>query len=111
MQRANNTVWIEELSYPMSLQYYYEVKKVKERALMHNNYAFILAEDLVIDDIPATKDIFTHSTPEGCPAKSMYLYLVKNQTGWVISFSGEPTSLDALKSTFDAIISSFSLQE
>ncbi len=92
-------------------QNYYEVKKVKETALMHNNYAFILAEDLVIDDILATKDIFTHSTSEGRPAKSMYVYLVKNQPAWAISFSGEPTSLDALKSTVDAIISSFSLHK
>jgi hypothetical protein len=111
--KLNFIVWKEELSYPMDLQNYYEVKKekVKERALMLNNYAFISEEDLAIDDMPAIKHIFTHSTPDGRPAKSMHVYLVKNQTAWVISFSGEPTSLDAFKSTFDAIISSFSLQE
>ena len=111
--KLNFIVWKEELSYPMNIQNYYEVKKekVKERALMLNNYAFISAEDLAIDGIPAKKDIFTHSTPSGRPSKSMYVYMVKNQTAWVISFSGEPASFDDFKSTFDAIISSLSLQE
>lgn len=111
--KLNFIVWKEELSSSMSLKNYYEGKKekVKERALMLNNYAFISAEDLAIEGIPAKKDIFTHSTPDGRPAKSMYVYMVKNQTAWVISFSGEPASFDEFKSTIDAIISSFSLQE
>jgi len=111
--KLNFIVWKEELSSPMSLQNYYGGKKekVKERALMLNNYAFISAEDLAIDSIPAKKDIFTHSTPSGRPAKSMHVYMVKNQTAWAISFSGEPASFDEFKSTIDAIISSLSLQE
>ena len=111
--KLNFIVWKEELSSPMSLQNYYEVKKekVKERALMLNNYAFISAEDLAIDGIPAKKHIFTHSTPSGRPAKSMHVYMVKNQTAWAITFSGEPASFDDFKSTFEAIISSLSLQE
>ncbi len=111
--KLNFIVWKEELSSSMNLQNYYEGKeeRVKERALMLNNYIFISAEDISIDGIPAKKDIFTHSTPGGRPAKSMHVYMVKNQTAWSISFSGEPASFDEFKSTIDAIIPSFSLKE
>ncbi len=110
--KLNFIVWKEELSYPMNLQNYYEVKreKVKERALKYN-YAFISAEELAINGTPAIKHIFFYSTPDGLLVKEMVVYIVKDQTAWIIGFSGEPTSFDEFNSTFEAIISSFSLHD
>lgn len=110
--KLNFIVFKEELSHPMNLQNYYEVKreKVKERALKYN-YGFISAEELAINGIPAIKDIFFYSTPNGLLVKDTVVYIVKDQTAWIIGFSGEPTSFDEFNSTFEAIISSFSLHD
>jgi len=104
----------EGLSSSMILEDYYEQKKNdKEKVALEllGSFSIISEEKFTMGNMPAKGFTYSTLTPNGRPTKGMHVYMVKGQTAWGIGFGGEPSSFDASMSTFNTIISSFSLKE
>lgn len=98
---------------PLSLEDYYEQEKKmeKDKALaMFGKFSIISEEEFTVDNMPAKGLTFSSLTPGGRSAKYMRVFIRKGQTIWGIGLAGEPDSFDEFRSTFDTMISSFSLR-
>ena len=74
------------------------------------DYISVSTEELIISGIPAIKHIYTH-TVGPTNYKSVKVYLVENETGWILGFNSPQKSFDSYKSIFDTSFNSFRLLE
>jgi len=98
----------EQLPEGLGIDDYFEGSKQSVAAEAGAGYTFISREDLVIDNMPAAKHIFTLDTPDAS-VKAIQVYVISGQTSWIINCLGSPESFDSLEPTFQDVITSFQL--
>jgi len=72
------------------------------------DYVPLSTEELTINGIPAIKHTYT-ATASPKSYKFVQIYLVKNETGWLLHFFCTGKDFDSREATFDTILNSFRL--
>ena len=97
----------EGLPYPMNVQtYYFEYNKWKLEAFPE--YSLISSDGQTIAGEVAIRNVYTWGI-SGQNVKQMQVYLVKDETAWVLTFTTAPACWNQYETTFDNMVNSFQL--
>lgn len=88
----------------MNLQSYYDMVKGDTEGI--EEYVLVSEEEIVIDNIPAMKAVYT-GTSVGYPFKTVACILVNAKVGWDIELGCDPECWDIYEDTFNTMINSF----
>jgi len=90
----------------MSVQSYFEKGKIYLQAF--TEYTPISDTELTVAGEPSIKHVYTWRL-SGQTLKQMQVYLVQDETAWVLTFTTAPACWSQYESTFDTITASFQL--
>ena len=103
---TNFNVVSEGLPYTMSVQSYFENGKIYLQAFAE--YTPISDDELTVAGKASIKHIYTWLLA-GQTLKQMQVYLVQDETAWVLTFTTAPVCWSQYEATFDTITDSFQL--
>lgn len=103
---ANFNVVGEGLPFSMSVQTYYE--SVKSILQILTGYTPISEEEMNMGVGAAIEHVYSYSLA-GQTMTQMQIYLVEDQTAWVLTFSTVPACWGQYEPTFDTVVDSFQL--
>jgi hypothetical protein len=103
---TNFNVVSEDLPYSMSVQGYFENGKSYLQAF--TGYTPISDDELTVSGEPSIKHIYTWLL-SGQTLKQMQVYLVQDETAWVLTFTTAPNCWSQYEATFNTITDSFQL--
>ena len=103
---TNFNVVSEELPYSMSVQSYFESGKSYLQAF--TAYTPISDDELTVAGEPSIKHVYTWLLA-GQTLKQMQVYVVQDETAWVLTFTTAPACWSQYEDTFDTITDSFQL--
>ena len=103
---TNFNVVNEDLPYSMSVQSYFENGKSYLQAF--TEYTPISDDEQTVAGEPSIKHVYTWRL-SGQTLKQMQVYLVQDETAWVLTFTTAPACWSQYEATFDTITDSFQL--
>ena len=103
---TNFNVVSEGLPYSMSVQSYFENGKSYLQAF--TGYTPISDDELTVAGKASIKHVYTWLL-SGQTIKQMQVYLVQDETVWVLTFTAAPACWSQYEATFDTIADSFQL--
>ena len=103
---TNFNVVSEGLPYSMSVQSYFENGKSYLQAF--TEYTPISDDELTVAGEPSIKHVYTWLL-SGQTLKQMQVYVVQDETAWVLTFTTAPACWSQYEDTFDTITDSFQL--
>ena len=103
---TNFNVVSEGLPYSMSVQSYFGSGQIYLQAF--TGYTPISDDELTVAGEPSIKHVYTWLLA-GQTLKQMQVYVVQDETAWVLTFTIAPDCWSQYKATFDTITDSFQL--